>query len=156
MDPSVKYKKGAHFPFRGCRFTNTICAGLSFEVFVACEFVEIRCHCTGRHLRDPMYIFPVLTCCTAFVQCEKCEASSKQAVLPVHVPVFLCSSVTLQDVGKFETTLDVPAEDYVGQAEPKVTDLEIYEAFHPKIIQKQHQNFNQIRHLLAHVRYEYG
>lgn len=28
----------------------------------------------------------------------------------------------------------LPAEDFVDQAEPKVTDFEVYKAFHPKIM----------------------
>lgn len=33
----------------------------------------------------------------------------------------------------------LPAEDFVGQAEPKVTDFEVYKAFHPKIMTLEFQ-----------------
>lgn len=33
----------------------------------------------------------------------------------------------------------LPAEDIVDQAEPKVTDFEVYKAFHPKIMTLEFQ-----------------
>lgn len=93
----VKYiKTGAHFRLVDAElFANALCAGLygllrsSLLASLSKSCYE-RYHRTGRYLHGPMYKSPVLTCCTAFVQCEKCEASSKQAVFSVHVLVFSC------------------------------------------------------------------
>lgn len=136
-----------------------ICAGLygplrSSLLASLSKPCDERCHCTGRYLCGPMYKPPVLTCCTAFVQCEKCEASSKQDVFSVHVlvlPVFVCNPSGCWVVRNCTGRIVLPAEDFIDQAEPKVTDL-YFTTFHPKTIWKLH---HQILHLSAHMRSDY-